>query len=415
MLESAPAIEAILPNFRDFLGNDVLVGHNINFDINFIYDYCELLGMDTLANDFIDTMRLGRRVFPELPNHKLDTICDRCSVPNDSAHRASSDCQRTQACYSYISKYVKDKQISFHTISFNALSKSLHAETDQFSRDSQIYGKTFAFTGKLELYTRREAMQAVLNAGGFCSDGVTSKTNFLVLGNNDYCKAIKDGKSSKQKKAENLQLQGYDITTISESVFLEMVREAQENMEPSSPCVDEPSDDQITLLGFEPPHALELSAYQELFPQLSAAAASMGGSAKDIEIKHGKTYSSVWYGSVLAFRLRLRDGTKYIEVPIGSKGTVAEIAPPEKQKEVAGGFWRVIIGKLPLADCSDSLCRALQDAINRLPKGWDCCSRYMECSDAKRCVHPDPTFALSCGYRKILASGKIYYGTNRNV
>ena len=59
--------------------------------------------------------------------------------------------------------------------------------------------------------------------------------------------------------------------------------------------------------------------------------------------------------------------------------------------------------------------RALQDAINRLPKSWDCCSRYMECSNAKRCVHPDPSLALECGYRKILASGKIYYGENRNV
>lgn len=44
-----------------------------------------------------------------------------------------------------------------------------------------------------------------------------------------------------------------------------------------------------------------------------------------------------------------------------------------------------------------------------------CCSRYLECSDAKQCVHPDPAFALGCGYRKILASGKIYYGENRNV
>lgn len=173
--------------------------------------------------------------------------------------------------------------------------------------------------------------------------------------------------------------------------------------------------DQLVFSGFEPPHAQELAAYQELFPQLSTAAASMGGSAEDIEIKHGKTYSSVRYRTVLAFRLRLRDKTNYIEVPIESKDSVAEITPPEKQKEVAGGFWRVNIGKKFIADCSAPLCRALQDAINRLPKDWDCCSRYMECSDAKHCVHPDPAFALSCGYRKILASGKIYYGTNRNV
>lgn len=173
--------------------------------------------------------------------------------------------------------------------------------------------------------------------------------------------------------------------------------------------------DQIALVGFEAPYAKELAAYQQMFPQLSEATVCMGGAAGDIAIKHGKSYSSVWYSSVLAFRLRLRDSANYIEVPIESKEAVAGLSPLEKQREVVGGFWRVSLEKKQTVDCSASLALVLQDAINRLPKGWDCCSRYMECSDAKRCIHPDPSFALSCGYRKILASGKIYYGTNRNI
>lgn len=73
--------------------------------------------------------------------------------------------------------------------------------------------------------TRKEAMQAVVNAGGICSDGVISSTNYLVLGNNDYCKSIKDGKSSKQKKAEKMQLAGSDIRTITEDIFYDMLKE----------------------------------------------------------------------------------------------------------------------------------------------------------------------------------------------
>lgn len=71
--------------------------------------------------------------------------------------------------------------------------------------------------------TRKEAMQAVVNAGGHCTDGVVAETNYLVLGNNDYCKAIKDGKSAKQKKAEKMKLNGADIESISESVFCDML------------------------------------------------------------------------------------------------------------------------------------------------------------------------------------------------
>lgn len=61
------------------------------------------------------------------------------------------------------------------------------------------------------------------------------------------------------------------------------------------------------------------------------------------------------------------------------------------------------------------LTQVTQNFIDKLPKEFDCCSRYMECSDAKHCIHPDRDFSLKCGYRKILRSGKIYYGVNRNI
>ena len=58
---------------------------------------------------------------------------------------------------------------------------------------------------------------------------------------------------------------------------------------------------------------------------------------------------------------------------------------------------------------------AMQVVIDRMPVEFDCCSRYLECSDAKSCTHPDKEFSLKCGYRKILKSGRIFYGRNRNV
>lgn len=58
---------------------------------------------------------------------------------------------------------------------------------------------------------------------------------------------------------------------------------------------------------------------------------------------------------------------------------------------------------------------ATQVVIDRLPVEFDCCSRYLQCSDAKSCTHPDKEFSLKCGYRKILKSGRIFYGESRNV
>lgn len=59
------------------------------------------------------------------------------------------------------------------------------------------------------------------NLGGFNGDNVTKNTNYLILGNNDYCKSIKDGKSNKQKKTEKIKLEGFDIEILTENVFYE--------------------------------------------------------------------------------------------------------------------------------------------------------------------------------------------------
>lgn len=43
---------------------------------------------------------------------------------------------------------------------------------------------------------------------------------------------------------------------------------------------------------------------------------------------------------------------------------------------------------------------------------FSCCSRYLECSNAKRCIHPDPLFSFCCFYNKNLKQGNIFYGKN---
>nr|DAJ10350.1 MAG TPA: hypothetical protein [Caudoviricetes sp.] len=46
---------------------------------------------------------------------------------------------------------------------------------------------------------------------------------------------------------------------------------------------------------------------------------------------------------------------------------------------------------------------------------FGCCSNYIKCSDAKRCVHPDLAYATACQYRANLENGRIFYGKNCNI
>lgn len=53
------------------------------------------------------------------------------------------------------------------------------------------------------------------------------------------------------------------------------------------------------------------------------------------------------------------------------------------------------------------------DLLSSDPFG--CCSRYVECSDQKKCIHPDFIFAASCQYKRNLEQGRIFYGKNKNI
>ncbi len=102
MLWTAPPIGDVLPYFRDFLGDGVLLGHNVHFDVNFIYDKSLMLGLEPLSNDFVDTLRLSRKLFPQYKHHTLADLMERFGLERDTAHRALADCYSAAACYEYM-------------------------------------------------------------------------------------------------------------------------------------------------------------------------------------------------------------------------------------------------------------------------------------------------------------------------
>ena len=230
MLESAPVLKDILPRFLDFIGKDILLGHNIHFDINFIYDSCERLCLPHFSNDFIDTLRISRRMYKELEHHRLDDLIALFGLEARTLHRGLGDCELTAKCYFAMTADNEHFEEAMKAVKKNYGNKShfsakeIVAEEGFQNPDSPLWKKVCVFTGALESFTRKEAAQLVANIGGICEDNITKRTNYLILGNNDYCKSIKDGKSSKQKKAEKLIANGADLSIIPESVFLDMLQ-----------------------------------------------------------------------------------------------------------------------------------------------------------------------------------------------
>jgi hypothetical protein len=48
-------------------------------------------------------------------------------------------------------------------------------------------------------------------------------------------------------------------------------------------------------------------------------------------------------------------------------------------------------------------------------ESFGCCSKYIECSDIRECLHKDDPEFSGCMYRKNLEAGRIFYGKNAFV
>ncbi len=96
MVVDAPRIDAALPAFLEFLGDSVVVGHNVRFDLAFLNTAAERLGYGPLANKWVDTAALARRlVRPEVRNLKLRTLAAHFRSPVTPNHRALADARAT--------------------------------------------------------------------------------------------------------------------------------------------------------------------------------------------------------------------------------------------------------------------------------------------------------------------------------
>ncbi len=90
MVADAPTIETVLPEFLEFVRGRPFAAHNAEFDIGFIAQACQELGIEYKFN-YMDSLELSRKMLPDLKNHKLDTVAKALKLPKFEHHRALDD------------------------------------------------------------------------------------------------------------------------------------------------------------------------------------------------------------------------------------------------------------------------------------------------------------------------------------
>lgn len=107
-----PVINECIGKLINFISDLPIVAHNADFDIDFLLANSFYVKKHIHSKNKIDTVKLSRKIFKELPNHKLPTIKEYLNLDLDS-HRALSDCQVCAEIYlKYCEKKQKNKQES---------------------------------------------------------------------------------------------------------------------------------------------------------------------------------------------------------------------------------------------------------------------------------------------------------------
>lgn len=88
--EKGRSAKEVLPELVEFIGDAIIVAHNLPFDMGFINAHLERLGLPKLQNKSLDTLDLARR-YLLLASYRLSNVAAYLKVPQPSAHRALID------------------------------------------------------------------------------------------------------------------------------------------------------------------------------------------------------------------------------------------------------------------------------------------------------------------------------------
>lgn len=236
MVATAPTISDVLPNFLDFIGDNLLIGHNIaSYDLHILNRYSEHITGNSVSNFYVDTLHLAQKLFPGLSCNLLTLSC-YCNVRIEDAHRALADSKTVHYCFLYMMSsfpdfYICPKQfIPMNKRPVKSSTRQVYEDVpdDIYFHPVQkidISNKILCLTGLFNNGSKEQITEIITKNGGICKNSVTRKTDFLVIGEYGFY-------SSKTKTALNLQKEDAKVLIVSEDALFDFLLNETERSYP---------------------------------------------------------------------------------------------------------------------------------------------------------------------------------------
>ncbi|WP_432377631.1 3'-5' exonuclease [Duganella sp. P38] len=108
MVDSAPPASEVVPELLDFIGGDALSAHNASFDEKFLRAEAQRLNLAPRHAALVCSLKLSRRVFPQLGSYKLGHLSGSLGIRFASAaHRAEADAEVAAQVLIHIGQHLR--------------------------------------------------------------------------------------------------------------------------------------------------------------------------------------------------------------------------------------------------------------------------------------------------------------------
>lgn len=370
----APLASEVIPKFLDFIGDSVLIWHNIN-RYPILKTYCSELGL-RLSNSTFDTYKVAREFFPLLKRHRLPDLCAYYGINNDSAHRALSDATANHYVFQALRNGAPGDP--------NAIPDNLqNTPNDNFPAIGKNV-KEFCKALYSALYNGI-SVDTVGNVLSWFEEHHTLKTR------NPYAKIYKS-------------LQLFDLSKSNEAIFELFTSFINENYSSVLTVADAPS-------SYKNPHNENTEEWKTAVSEFRNLLSSF---AKEENIPSEHIHENTLKDESISFSVEsnivarlIPNPTIRIALPVLSILNYDPNLKTEKEKKYPeyGRF------DLDLKNPESLPLKILKYILhNYTPNhSFGCCGRYKECSDVRKCVHYDLFYARGCQYKKNLDNGKIFY------
>lgn len=248
ILLKSPTFPEIWSEIKEYFNRETLIiAHNAQFDMNVLRNTLIEYDIPTPNFYYACSIPISNRVIKKRISHSLIERTKYFRIQMEQHHNALSDARacaelviasikkaNTNSIFEFLERYPDINVTLIHEHKLQtAFKKYKNFERVKMSEiiindsteniDHPFYNKTVVFTGTLSKIDRKTAMQNVADVGGIPRTTVSKLTNYVVVGSQDLSLVGTTGKSSKQRKAEKLIEEGYDIKIIDEQQFLNLL------------------------------------------------------------------------------------------------------------------------------------------------------------------------------------------------